>query len=148
KAAGPIEIVGCTTAGEITEAGVIHDGIAVLIVSSDSSSAVASFASGLRESPARVAEDLSRSASAMRRTAASRGLRQSTTVLLTDGLSGTGERLVINLHDRGQPGSQIVGGAAGDEGKFKLTQVGTGQNAASDSAVAMHVVGERKWGVG
>src|SRR6266571_3765088 len=53
-------------------------------------------------------------------------------------LSGVGEELV----------HQIVGGAAGDEGRFKATLVGDAERAAPDVAAAMHVFGDAPWGVG
>ncbi len=37
RAAGGAEIVGCTTAGEITERGLSHHGVAVLLVASNTS---------------------------------------------------------------------------------------------------------------
>jgi len=148
EAAGPIELIGCTTAGEITEEGLIHGGVAMMLVASDTSSSVASFSSNLRAKPAQVGQELYESANMLRKASASRGQRQTTTVLLTDGLSGTAERLVVDLHDRGLTGSQIVGGAAGDEGKFKATYVGVDERASSDAAVALHVCSERRWGVG
>jgi methyl-accepting chemotaxis protein len=148
QAAGPVELVGCTTAGEITEQGLIHGGVAVLLVASDDSSATACLADGLRSKPALVAQQLHAATSAQRKAAASRGMRQTTTVVLTDGLAGTGEKVVIDLHDRGQSGSQIVGGAAGDEGMFKATQVAAGEIASADAAVCLHVCSERRWGVG
>src|SRR5258706_2201230 len=148
EAAGPIELVGCTTAGEITEKGLIHGGVAVLLVASDTSSALATYARGLRANPTHLAQELHQSANMLRKAAAGRGLRHTTTVVLADGLSGTAEHLVIDLHDRGQTGSQIVGGAAGDEGKFVATHVGTADKASSDAAVALHVCSETRWGVG
>lgn len=148
EAAGPIELIGCTTAGEITEEGLIHGGVGVLLVSSDTSAARAAYAPGLRAKPAQVAGALHESASALRKASTARGFWQTATVVLTDGLAGTGEKLVVDLHDRGPSGSQIVGGAAGDEGRFKATHVGAGEKASGDAAVAMHVCSERRWGVG
>ncbi len=80
--------------------------------------------------------------------AGTRDVRHLTTVLLADGLSGKAEKLVADLYDRAQGGAQIVGGAAGDEGKFKTTHVGDGENASSDAAAAMHVFSATPWGVG
>jgi hypothetical protein len=69
--------------------------------------------------------------------------------LLTDGLAGTGEKLLSQLFDqRVQSGAQFVGGAAGDEGRFAATFVGANERASIDSAAALHVFGSRPWGVG
>src|SRR5262249_15729902 len=43
---------------------------------------------------------------------------------------------------------EIVGGAAGDEGRFKGTYVGARRSASRDAATAVHVFGKRRWGVG
>ncbi len=70
-------------------------------------------------------------------------------MLTADGLAGTGERLVNDLYERRvQSGTQIVGGAAGDEGGFAATWVGAGNRVGSDAAAALHVFSESPWGVG
>ena len=148
KAAPGAEIIGCTTAGEITEQGLVHDGVAVFLVASDTSVSKMAFARGLKTDPRQTSDGLSRGVHELRKAAALRDQRHFTTVLLTDGLSGTGERLVIDLYDRAQGGAQIVGGAAGDEGKFAITQVGAGQETGSEAAAALNVFGKSPWGVG
>jgi methyl-accepting chemotaxis protein len=148
QAAGCSQIIGCTTAGEITESGLVHEGVAVLLVSSPTSAARIAFAQRLKADAEGVARKLSSTVGELRRQVSSREARHLTTVLLTDGLSGTGERLVAELFDRGQGGAQIVGGAAGDEGKFKTTHVGAAESASSDSAAAVHVFSTSPWGVG
>src|SRR5258708_1791884 len=87
----------------------------------------------------------------MKKAAAAREQRCLSTVLLTDGLAGTGERLVSEIYGaRIQSGTQVVGGAAGDDGKFAATLVGASAagKASVDAAVTLHVFSERKWGIG
>ncbi|MGA3120144.1 MAG: FIST N-terminal domain-containing protein [Polyangiaceae bacterium] len=142
------EIVGCTSAGEITEAGLIHGGVAIMLVASDATIDMR-FATGLKSDPEKVARELSSNLAAAKKAAAAHERRSLTTVLLTDGLAGTGERLVNELYERRvQSGTQIVGGAAGDEGRFAATWVGSGAGASSDSAVALHIFSESPWGIG
>jgi hypothetical protein len=142
------EIVGCTSAGEITEAGLMHGGIAIMLVASDATTDMR-FATGLKSNPEKVARELSSNLAAAKKAAAAYDRRNLTTVLLTDGLAGTGERLVNELYERRiQSGTQIVGGAAGDEGRFAATWVGSGAGAGSDSAVALHIFSELPWGIG
>jgi hypothetical protein len=148
KAAACAEIIGCTTAGEITELGLVHDGVAVLLVASSTSAARVAFAERLKVDAQGVARRLSSSVGELRKQVGTRDMRHLTTVLLTDGLSGSGETLVTELYDRSQGGTQIVGGAAGDEGKFKATLVGACENAASDAAATLHVFSASPWGVG
>jgi hypothetical protein len=148
EAAGAAQIIGCTTAGELTEAGLGHGGIVVLLVASDSTSAGATMVRGLKAGAKKAADALSRADRELRSSPSARERRSGTTVLLTDGLSGTGESLVVDLRDRGPSGSQIVGGAAGDEGGFKATYVGAGPDADTDAVAALHVLGTKPWGVG
>jgi hypothetical protein len=148
RAADCAEMIGCTTAGEITEQGLVHEGVAVLLVASPTSAAGVAFAERLKADAQGVARRLTSIVGDLRRQVGSRDARHLTTVLLTDGLSGSAERLVTELYERGQGGAQIVGGAAGDEGKFKLTFVGAGESGSSDAAAALHVFSAGPWGVG
>src|SRR5262249_13568060 len=43
---------------------------------------------------------------------------------------------------------QVVGGAAGDEGKFQATHVGEPERAGTDMAAAMHLFTRSPWGIG
>ncbi len=148
RAAGCAEIIGCTTAGEITDRGLVHDGVAVLLVASNTSAAGVAFAGRLKVDAQGVARKLSGSVGELRRRVGARDVRHLTTVVLTDGLSGSGEKLVAELYERSQGGAQIVGGAAGDEGRFKATFVGAGENASTDAAATLHVFSASPWGVG
>jgi hypothetical protein len=149
RAATGAQIIGCSTAGQFTDKNPLaHTGVAIGLVSSDLTTKVG-FASGLRERPEVVAGELAGDLSETRRQAATRDHRHLTTMLLTDGLAGTGEKLLNHLYEgRVQSGTQFVGGAAGDEGRFVATHVGAGDMASPDSAAAMHVFGARPWGVG
>lgn len=141
------EIIGCTTAGEITERGLTHGGFAMLLVAADTTAQV-QFAEGLKERHRDVTEAILAGVADTKKKAAAKDQRHLTTVLLTDGLAGTGERLVNDLYEqRVQSASQIVGGAAGDEGRFSATLVGAG-SARPDSAVALHVFSANPWGLG
>jgi hypothetical protein len=148
EASDGAHIVGCTTAGELTESGLSHGGIAVMLVSSDTMTSTVAFAEQLKSDPHAVASELVMEVPDTKKTAAQRDRRHMTTVLLTDGLSGAGEKLVADLQGRGQGSVQIVGGAAGDEGKFKSTSVGAGTRAATNAAAALHVWSTSPWGVG
>ena len=142
------EIIGCTTAGEITDAGPTRGGVAVMLVASDATTTV-QMASGLKANPERAARELASSLSQTKKAAAGYEQRNLTTVLLTDGLAGTGERVVSELYgSRIQSGTQIVGGAAGDDGRFTATLVGATGKASVDAAVALHVFSARRWGIG
>jgi hypothetical protein len=142
------DIIGCTTAGEITEQGLIHGGAAVMLVASDETTHVR-LARGLTAKRTAAALRLAEGLQEKKRAAALRGQRHLTAVLLTDGLAATGEGLVNDMYEsRIQNGTQIVGGAAGDEGRFKGTLVGAADEACADAAATLYVFGERPWGIG
>src|SRR5262245_53157610 len=67
EVAGRVEITGCTTAGEITEQGLIHDGVAVMLAASDTTATRACLATGMKERAGRVADELARVAEDLRR---------------------------------------------------------------------------------
>src|SRR5437588_12293428 len=92
--AGTQQIIGCTTAGEVTERGLTHGAVAVLLVVAPTSVSESATASGLKEDPKRAAAELCRNFRAAQGRAHSKGLAFSTTVVLSDGLSGVGEELV------------------------------------------------------
>jgi hypothetical protein len=148
KTAAGAEIIGCTTAGEITENGLIHDGVSVLLVASNTSAVRMAFAEGLKADAQGIARKLSGAVAEPRPLGGAGDASHLTTVLLTDGLSGSGERLVADLYERGGGAAQIVGGAAGDEGRFETTRVGAGESVARDAAASLHVFSADPWGVG
>jgi methyl-accepting chemotaxis protein len=148
EAAEGAEIVGASTAGELTEIGLSHGSLVLMLVSSDTSGASVAFSEHMNVDPLASASELVQGMPEAKKAAAQRDRRHLTTVLLTDGLCGAGEKLVIDLHGLGQGSFQIVGGAAGDEGKFQATSVGTNGRAGTNAAVAMHVFSASPWGVG
>jgi methyl-accepting chemotaxis protein len=148
EAAEGAQIVGATTAGELTEAGLSHGSVTVMLVASDASSAAVAFSEQLNADPLAVAGELVMGVPEAKKVASHHARHHLTTVLLTDGLCGAGERLVGDLHGLGQGSFQIVGGAAGDEGKFQATSVGVNGRAATNAAAALHVFSSSPWGVG
>jgi hypothetical protein len=142
------DLVGCTTAGEITERGRTDGGVALLLVSSDGMEHTVRWARHLERAPARAVTDLCAGFSERREAARARGLGVSTSVLLVDALTGAGELVVDGLHQSMGALHEIVGGAAGDEGRFTGTYVGSGAQAATDSAAVIDVFGRNRWGVG
>jgi methyl-accepting chemotaxis protein len=146
-ATGCSEIVGSSTAGELTEEGRL-EGVVVLLAASDATQQRIGFGRGLRDGHEKLAADFTRISTDMKPSARSAGLRHLTTVLLTDGLAGTGEDLVSSMFQQSASLGQIVGGAAGDAGRFRQTQVGAGGECATDAAAVLHVFDTNRWGVG
>ena len=148
EAAGGADGVGCSTAGEFTEDGLTHGGVVAVLIASDDLVHQVAFGSGMKSDPSRVATDLCADFASIKRTASARQRLHSTTVLLTDGLSGMGEKTVEKIFDHTGVFQQIVGGAAGDEGRFEATVVGAGTSTGTDAAAALHVFSSVEWGIG
>lgn len=142
------EWLGCQTAGEFTERGRTTGGVAVLLTTLPRSAFVVESATNVRGDPAAAARALTTSFADLQARAAREGAALSTTVLLLDGLAGTGERLVKEVLNSTRLFQQVVGGAAGDDGQFASTEVCSTQLVGADAAVAMHVFGKQQWGVG
>jgi hypothetical protein len=141
-------ILGCTTAGEITERGLTKSGISVMLVASDDLLVDLALVTGIKSDCNFAAERLCNRFGDTAKEARKRGFVDSTTVTLIDGLSGVGEQLVSQIIKRTRSYQQVIGGAAGDDGSFKATWVGAHDRAAVDSAAALHVFGPTPWGVG
>jgi len=142
-----IAAIGCTTAGEFTERGVIRGGIVVLLLATEMVVA-RGLATGAKIDPERAAALLCEGYADAQKTATSRGFPASTSVVLVDGLSGSGDRIVQAVLRATRAFQQVVGGAAGDEGQFLATHVGAGGRVTSDGAAALHFFGPNRWGVG
>jgi methyl-accepting chemotaxis protein len=147
-AADGASLLGCSTAGEFTAEGLTHGGVAVLLVAAEETEHRLAFASGLKENHAGTATALCREFPALQQDAVGRRLLASTTVLLTDGLAGTAEPALALLGDSTGIAQQIVGGAAGDEGRFRQTTVAAGESVGVDAMAALHVFSSKSWGVG
>jgi hypothetical protein len=141
------KLVGCTTAGEFTERGLTHGGVVVLLLSTDSPHLVTT-ATGVAADPKAAGRALSQGFHRTAEAARPKGFISPTTVTLVDGLSGAGEKFVESIVENTQALHQVVGGAAGDEGKFQATHVGDPERAGSDMAAAIHVFSRSPWGVG
>ncbi len=141
-------IIGCTTAGELTERGLQQGGVATLLVSAPESVHAAASTRELRENDAGAARRLCAPFAAAAERATVAGFPHSTTVVLVDGLAGTGERLIKGLMQGTRPFQQVVGGGAGDGGAFRETLVADPESCGPDAAAVLHVFGARRWGVG
>ncbi len=146
RAAHPgADILGCTTAGELTEQGLVKGGISVMLAHIDGHFDAAFSDVG---NVAAAAANLSEGYRATKSAAAASGGTASTSVVLVDGLAGVGEDLVQAVRKGTSPVQQIVGGAAGDDGKFEATYVGLNEQSRTGAAAVVHTFGSDMWGVG
>lgn len=134
-------VVGCSTAGEITNRGVFDDSIVLTAVNmekgktctatSSLSEAGSSYAAGQK-----LGEQL-KSASGLK-----------VVLLFSPGLNVNGSELIGGV--RSVLGDQIpvTGGLAGDGARFQQTYVMLGQQASQDTVVAVGLTGDVKVGYG
>lgn len=148
EVASGVPLLACTTAGEFTERGLTHGGMAVMMVSAPESLVASASADHLKDAWQQNSEALCAPFREARGKAASKGFGYGTTITLVDGLSGMGEKLIRAMVEGTQVTQQVVGGAAGDDGAFKATWVGDGKKSMIDGAVALHTFGARPWGIG
>jgi hypothetical protein len=138
--------LGCSTAGQFTERGLVRRGLCVMLFAGSDMEHVLRYSTAAK--PSDSAMELCSGLKDRAREAKRRGRTASTTVALVDGLGGDGEQLVDRVHGEVGGLHEIVGGAAGDDGKFARTFVGAGPRASSGAAAALHVFTSRRWGVG
>ncbi|MDF1664149.1 MAG: FIST N-terminal domain-containing protein [Planctomycetota bacterium] len=144
-----VDLMGSTTAGEFTEEGLTHNGVVVYLIATDDDTMVSSaFAQGMKDSPLVAAASVCREFSKLKTAAFRERKIRSTTILLTDGLSGEGEVVLKKVSEKTSAFQQIVGGAAGDEGAFNETSVGYGDQSGADSLACYHIFSKKSWGVG
>lgn len=137
----------CTTAGEFSERGLTHGGIAAILVASDEMLIDVAMGRGLGPGgPAAL--QVCTGFCAASREASALGYAQGTSVLLMDGLSGMGDRLLREIMGYTRPAQQLCGGAAGYEGAQGEARVGLGGVVARDAVVAVHAFSSKRWGIG
>ena len=145
---GCADLLGSSTAGEFTEEGRLDQGCVVMLVASHGARHRLEFGRGLRDGHGALAARFADSALQLKQAERSSGRRHLTTVLLTNGLAGTGEELVADMFQKSTSVQQIVGGASGDDGRFKETFVAAGTECASDAVAALQVCDSAPWGIG
>jgi methyl-accepting chemotaxis protein len=141
------DFLACTTAGELTEHGLIHGGVTCMLFCWDGSSHHIGCCEDLTGTPTELSERLCANLAIVRADNALVGRTSSTTLLLGDGLSPTFEKVVIEMRRALPPDQQIAGGGAGDEGRLERTWVGL-RERVFNGVVAAHVFSARRWGVG
>jgi len=142
------DLLGATSAGELTDKGFAHGAVAVLLVHAPRSVHQLAYGANLRASHADTARQLCREFEQLAAAARARGWPHSTSVVLLDGLADTCERAVKQVMLETRPFQQVVGGAAGADLGIPKAQVGMKGQAAADAGVAIHVFGPTRWGIG
>ena len=149
RAAAPdAEWIGCSTAGEITEAGRTDGGVAVFLAAWDEARQLVTPVLALREDVAGLAKAMCEGYPALIEHAIAMGWPHSATFVLGDGLSPRFEQLVTEIRRATRVHHTVVGGGAADDGALETNWVGSGREAKREAAVALHIASKRRWGVG
>ncbi|HUY64146.1 MAG TPA: FIST N-terminal domain-containing protein [Acidimicrobiales bacterium] len=136
-----VELIGCTTAGEIAGSGPGDAGVVVLALGGDGFSVATSASAvhdGLRSAGAAVASCASKVSDSPHRAL----------LLLTDGLAGDQQEIVRGAYSVVGAEIPLVGGCAGDGLKMEATLQFHGADVLSHSVVAAVLGSEAPLGIG
>lgn len=145
---GSTRIVGCSAAGEFTNADVGHGAVAILALKSDSIRFVVGIGRGLKASRQRAVAEALRSYTTDYRAARSAGFPNATCIVLSDGLAGHGEDIVDEIHSVAGGLAQVVGGAAADDAQFVRTDVFLDDQHYTDAIIVVAAFSKTPIGIG
>ncbi len=145
---GHAPLLGCSSAGEFTERGVLTQSVVVAAIRSDRMRFTVGCGRHLKQSLSRaVAEALSNFRGSAPESLRA-GLVHRMILLFADGLSGGGEALIEELMVRTALQYELAGGAAGDDVKFQKTPVFYQDEVLTDAFVCAEILSASPLGVG
>lgn len=139
--------VGCSSAGELTEAGATRGGISAMLISFGDAAFRLSDVGGLDDIEGAVRR-VDADSSALAAEVSGRGWRGSTTLLLGDGVSTRFEHFVTEARRIMGVDHPFVGGGAGDDGRLLRTWIASGAKTQEGGVTALHVASAKAWGIG
>ena len=139
EAFGGIPVSGCTTAGEITPAGMLEDGILLFAFPKHGFRVITELLENVRQSGAEEASQaVRRLKSRLGHPNLSEGLQNVFCILLIDGLSNY-EEVIVAAINWAMGDLQLVGGSAGDGLSFEQTVILSEGRAVSNAALLIMV---------
>lgn len=142
EASENVPLVGCSTAGGITNAGPNEKSVAVMAISSDRVKFYSGLGSGIkdgaREAGSAVAREVVQKAKEPLRTF----------IMLPDVLTGNGSETVRGVLDVLGPHFPVVGGAAGDDFLFEKTYQYRNDEVTSGAVAGVGLTGDFAIGIG
>lgn len=137
------QIVGASTAGEIATGGPVpYHSVVVMALSSDSLTVKTAHATGLKDNSHNIG------ATVAKEIKTALGMDPKLFMMFADGLSGNGSDAVRGIQDEFGATLPIIGGSAGDDGKYAKTFQYHGTEAYSDTLVGVGLGGTFSFGVG
>lgn len=134
--------------GEITQRGFQRDGLAVMLVASDTLMAQAQWANNFSRDLDGTSKNLCAAYTELAPKAKAKGAHHSSSLLLLDGLTGDSEGLLNNMLAGTRPYQQLAGMRASDEGQFKQTMTGANGIVGPGGAAAMHLFDDKQMAMG
>lgn len=135
-------VIGCTTAGELTETGDRKGSLTYWAIDGELE-VHAGIGKGLA---ADVRGTVANALAPLPKSVPDRP--HACTVMLLDPLSGAGEEAVLAAAALLGPGMRMAGGAAGDDLAMRATRVALGSDVAGDAVVAVSIHARRPLGLG
>jgi hypothetical protein len=140
--AGEAEVIGCSTAGEITTDGPGDASVVVVALGGDGFSVATGIATGASDDLRGTGE---RAAACIERL---EHREHRALILLTDGLAGNQQEIVRGAHSVLGAGIPLVGGCAGDDLKMRKTFQLAGDEVLSNAVVAAAIGSDAPLGIG
>lgn len=142
-AAGPAELIGCSTAGEIGPAGLLEPGVVALALGGPGFSVAARVANAAGGTQLRAAgEEVAGCLSAVA------DLPHKALILLTDGLAGDPQDVVRGAYSRVGAVVPLAGGCAGDELNMGQTRQFCGDRVTTGAVVGAALASDAPLGIG
>lgn len=139
---GDAPLVGCTTAGTITDYGLEEQSVAILALQSDTMFfhplKVEGISKDMRAAGERFADEITRAS----------GGKAKLAFIFSDALSGNGTELVRGVFSKLGSDFPLMGGAAADDMNFKKTYQYFNDTALTDAAVGFAISGNVIYAVG
>ena len=145
KAACPAGIiVGCSSAGEFTDAGRAENAVSAIALASPEMRFTAALATGVSANPEGAARELAAAFTGMR----NHDYRYHSALLLTDALAGHTDDLIEHLTLLTAGTYSFFGGGSGDNAQFQYTPVLFDTTVVADGAVALEILSREPIGIG
>jgi hypothetical protein len=145
---GEAPLLGCSSAGEFTEAGVLSQSVVVATVCSDTMRFTVGCGRGLSGNLSNAVHEALAGFQGSSPDSLRAGLVHRTILLFADGLGGGGEALIDELMVQTALQYELVGGAAGDDAKFQKTPVFYQDEVIRDAFVCAEILSASPLGLG